>query len=234
MAERVFRANPQAFVGGDMDRLVAGAVLDLGHLPDERIPDERNRVTASPAREPASSDPTPIPPPADQTEDVQPPIPTETPQAASPEPTQPHQSPSAPAAEGLHILNPEEPGPPGAVSQATEDPAAAQALALARELAESRRQEAEALKHQITQLQRLVERQENLITLQAEQLAALQERLQHASERNATPAPPPGPASWLLWWTLGLSTMTLLLASGLGALYLRNARRSGPPTPPSD
>jgi hypothetical protein len=136
---------------------------------------------------------------------------------------------SWPAAErsadgALHILAPRE----RPASGTDTDPADAQttaltqALGLARELAESRRQEAEGLRAQLRQLERLVERQENLIALQTEQLAALHARLDRILERRQPPAPNAPP--WALWAVLALGLVTLLLATSLILVIRRGPR----------
>ncbi len=240
VARRIFLANPDAFAGGDMDRLLAGTVLDLGRLPPASNQAAASGVPASPptpagaeSRESATT------PPADETVDVEPPEPfgpelgpevdegpeeVDHAQARPREPT--GETLEAPAPAELHILAPDEhtASGTGAAPSPSREEALAQALGLARELAESRRREAEGLRDRLRQLERLVERQENLIALQTEQLAALQARLDRVLERQS-PAPTPPPSPWVMWAALAVSTVTLMLALTL-ALAVRRRRGS--------
>lgn len=64
-AERIFAANPQAFIGGDMDRLRAGSVLEIP-ATDARTADAEAAASPAATTATATAAPTPAAPPADR------------------------------------------------------------------------------------------------------------------------------------------------------------------------
>lgn len=217
----LLRANPDAFIRGNLNLLKQGAVLrtpreeDLASL-DAAAAEAVVREQAAQWRQARA----PVPQPAQAQQDAA------TAQAAP--------RPAAAAAGARLEIAPAVPATrreagtksgTGAGDQG--DMVATQQLQQAREDLAARDAEVQELRSRVEQLEKLKAQQQQLIALKDSDLAAAQKRLAQAGQ--ATPAAAQAPAStgWPLWLWGGVS----LLVLGLGA-WLLSRRRKPSPLPP--
>ncbi|WP_425501657.1 FimV/HubP family polar landmark protein [Pseudoxanthomonas koreensis] len=218
----LLRANPEAFIGGNIHRLRSGAVLRMPATADFEQGDAASasalvreqtaqwRQAARPIVQPADSGTTPAP--------------AATAAAPAPAPAAPT-APAATAGARLEIA----PAVAAAGTQATEsglgaggegDMLANEQLRQAREDLATRDSELQELRSRVEEMEKLQQQQLKLIEMKDSELAAAQQAL--ARSNTATAATPAGDASTPAWLWGGAG---LLLLAGL-AWWL--ARRPKP------
>jgi pilus assembly protein FimV len=175
MMMALLRANPQAFVNGDMDRLRAGATL--------RVPVESDIAAL------AQGQSVPVSAPAAPEEVAAPvePAPTE---AAAPAPAA-EAPPPAPTEEKRLTLETPKQGEAGQAANAGSDAAMEAQLALAKEEAEVERNKNQELAKRVEELEAQMQRFEEMVALKNQELAAIQNRVAAgAAPADGTTAPP--------------------------------------------
>gem|GEM_PF-2670743 len=245
MAQAIFHSNPRAFVSADMNRLKAGALLQIpapeavprlaalsttappAKAPAPQVsPSPAAKAAAPPASLPApSSVPAMSPARASPPAEVGGPAVEETATTPTPAPV-PAEAKAEPA---LEIVGKDEPKVASTQSPAAERASALyvaqleKTVQLAQELAKSRRQENTSLKGHIDRLNAVLNKQERLIELQNTQMTELRHRLEAAIAATDTPRPEP----WYLLVALlaVLSTVSALIA---GRLWWVSRRAAAP------
>ncbi|WOS39555.1 FimV/HubP family polar landmark protein [Xanthomonas rydalmerensis] len=223
----LLRANPDAFIRGNLNLLKQGAVLrtpreeDLASL-DAAAAEAVVREQAAQWRQARA----PVPQPAQAQQD------TATAQAAA----KPAAAAPAAAAAGARLeiapavpATRREAGTKSGTGAGDEgDMVAAQQLQQAREDLAARDAEVQELRSRVEQLEKLKSQQQQLIALKDSDLAAAQKRLaQSGQAAPAAAAPAPANAGFPLWLWGGVS----LLVLGIGA-WLLSRRRKPSPLPP--
>ncbi|WP_106407053.1 FimV/HubP family polar landmark protein [Xanthomonas sp. NCPPB 1128] len=224
----LLRANPDAFIRGNLNLLKQGAVLrtpreeDLASL-DAAAAEAVVREQAAQWRQARA----PVPQPAQAQQDAA------TAQAAA----KPAAAAPAAAAAGARLeiapavpATRREAGTKSGTGAGDEgDMVAAQQLQQAREDLAARDAEVQELRSRVDQLEKLKSQQQQLIALKDSDLAAAQKRLAQAGQAPPAAAAAQAPANggFPLWLWGGLS----LLVLGLGA-WLLSRRRKPSPLPP--
>ncbi|MDG2524516.1 FimV/HubP family polar landmark protein [Stenotrophomonas sp. HITSZ_GD] len=213
----LLRANPDAFIGGNINRLKAGAVL---RTPAQ---EELARVGAAEARAMVQEQ-------AAQWRQARAaiPQPAEAGAAATPAPT-PASTPASPAVEGARLeiapavaSDAKNAGTTSGTGAGGEgDMAANEQLQQAREDIATRDAEIQELRTRVGELEKLKQDQQKLIAMKDSDLAAAQARLAKAGTQPAAEA---GTPMWL-WGGLAL------LLAGVAA-WLASRRRKPSPLPP--
>lgn len=229
----LLRANPDAFIDGDINQLKRGAVLrvparaDLGGVDAGQASElvrtqvERWQLARRPIATPDAPAPTPTrvtPPAATPTASARP-APAARPAVASASPAPPAAAPPRSRAR-LEIVPP---GASNARQSGTQSGLAAsgggqmlrQELEQAQETVVARDAELAEMKARVAELESLQKQQSQLITLKDSQLAAAQQRLQQAEQATPQAAP-------VAWWPWVGGALVLLVA---GLLLAWAARR---------
>ncbi|WP_369975932.1 FimV/HubP family polar landmark protein [Xanthomonas bundabergensis] len=223
----LLRANPDAFIRGNVNLLKQGAVLRTPR--QEELASIDAAAATAIVREQAAQwrqarAPVPQPAQAQQAE-------TTAPAAAKPA-----AAASAAAAPGARLeIAPAVPaqrdkaGTKSGTGAGDEgDMVATQQLQQAREDLAARDAEVQELRSRVEQLEKLKAQQQQLIALKDSDLAAAQKRLAQAGQTQAPAQPAPAASNgWPLWLWGGLA----LLVLGVGALLL-SRRRKPSPLPP--
>ncbi|MGV1109455.1 FimV/HubP family polar landmark protein [Xanthomonas translucens] len=222
----LLRANPDAFIRGNVNLLKQGAVLRTPR--QEELASIDAAAATAIVREQAAQwrqarAPVPQPAQAQQAEaSAKPAAKPAAPAAATPgarleiAPAVPAQRDNAGTKSGT-----------GAGDEG--DMVATQQLQQAREDLAARDAEVQDLRSRVEQLEKLKAQQQQLIALKDSDLAAAQKRLAQAgqTQAQAQPAPTAGSGGWPLWLWGGLA----LLLLGLGALLLARRRKPSPLPP---
>ncbi|MEB1528811.1 FimV/HubP family polar landmark protein [Xanthomonas sp. WHRI 7945] len=224
----LLRANPDAFIRGNVNLLKQGAVLRTPR--QEELAGLDAAAATAIVREQAAQwrqarAPVPQPAQAQQAD------------AAAPAAAKSAAAATATAASGARLeIAPAVPaqrdnaGTKSGTGAGDEgDMVATQQLQQAREDLAARDAEVQELRSRVEQLEKLKAQQQQLIALKDSDLAAAQKRLGQAGQTQAQAQPAPTPASngWPLWLWGGLA----LLVLGIGALLL-SRRRKPSPLPP--
>ncbi|QNH17490.1 ferrous iron transporter B [Xanthomonas sp. SS] len=223
----LLRANPDAFIRGNVNLLKQGAVLRTPR--QEELASIDAAAATAIVREQAAQwrqARAPVPQPA-QAQQVDAPAPAAAKPAAA----------TATAASGARLeIAPAVPaqrdnaGTKSGTGAGDEgDMVATQQLQQAREDLAARDAEVQELRSRVEQLEKLKAQQQQLIALKDSDLAAAQKRLAQSGQTQAQAQPAPAAASngWPLWLWGGLA----LLVLGIGALLL-SRRRKPSPLPP--
>ncbi|WP_311195485.1 FimV/HubP family polar landmark protein [Xanthomonas indica] len=223
----LLRANPDAFIRGNLNLLKQGAVLrtpreeDLASL-DAAAAEAVVREQAAQWRQARA----PVPQPAQAQQDAATAQAAPKPAAAAPAAASGARLEIAPAVPATR----REAGTKSGTGAGDEgDMVATQQLQQAREDLAARDAEVQELRSRVEQLEKLKAQQQQLIALKDSDLAAAQKRLAQAGQAApaAAAAPAPANAGFPLWLWGGLS----LLVLGLGA-WLLSRRRKPSPLPP--
>ena len=231
----LLRANPEAFIGGNANRLKAGAVL---RIPDnasiaQYTPDEAAVVVREQAAQwHGTGRALPQPPAVVGTPVGEPAAAATAPVAAS---GQASRAARASAQARLEIVPPsandaKRAGTRSGVSAGGEgDMLRQQELQQTKETLAARAAEVEELKARVAELEQLQQKQNELIALKDSELAAAQQRLGNTQAAAAAPAPPEssGFGAWL-----GVGAGVLLL--GLLAWWWLSRRQPAPVAPKRD
>ena len=209
----LLRANPEAFIGGNINRLKQGAVLRVPQSAEIAQLDEaeaaalvRNQVAEwRQARRP-------VPQPVDATPVTRS---TERPVAAAAQPAQARLEIAPPAASAATRAGTQS----GIDAEGEGDMLANQQLTLTKEELAAREAEVQELRTQVAELESLKKQQADLIAMKDSELAAAQQRLAQSQGETAQPL-------WL-WGGLGL------LVAGLVVAWLISRRRAVAPRPRS-
>ena len=209
----LLRANPEAFIGGNINRLKQGAVLRVPQSAEIAQLDEaeaaalvRNQVAEwRQARRP-------VPQPVDATPVTRS---TERPVAAAAQPAQARLEIAPPAASAATRAGTQS----GIDAEGEGDMLANQQLTLTKEELAAREAEVQELRTQVAELESLKQQQADLIAMKDSELAAAQQRLAQSQGETAQPL-------WL-WGGLGL------LVAGLVVAWLISRRRAVAPRPRS-
>nr|WP_185910772.1 FimV/HubP family polar landmark protein [Xanthomonas translucens] len=224
----LLRANPDAFIRGNVNLLKQGAVL---RTPRQEELASIDAATATAiVREQAAQwrqARAPVPQPAQ----------AQQAQASAAPAAKPAASTAAAATSGARLeIAPAVPaqrdnaGTKSGTGTGDEgDMVATQQLQQAREDLAARDAEVQDLRSRVEQLEKLKAQQQQLIALKDSDLAAAQKRLAQAgqTQAQAQPAPTAGSGGWPLWLWGGLA----LLLLGLGALLLARRRKPSPLPP---
>ena len=209
----LLRANPEAFIGGNINRLKQGAVLRVPQSAEIAQLDEaeaaalvRNQVAEwRQARRP-------VPQPVDATPVTRS---AERPVAAAAQPAQARLEIAPPAASAATRAGTQS----GIDAEGEGDMLANQQLTLTKEELAAREAEVQELRTQVAELESLKKQQADLIAMKDSELAAAQQRLAQSQGETAQPL-------WL-WGGLGL------LVAGLVVAWLISRRRAVAPRPRS-
>ncbi|KLD73357.1 hypothetical protein Y886_38545 [Xanthomonas hyacinthi DSM 19077] len=222
----LLRANPDAFIRGNVNLLKQGAVLRTPR--QEELASIDAAAATAIVREQAAQwrqARAPVPQPAQAQQAA----------AAAPAVAKPAAAATATAASGARLeIAPAVPaqrnnaGAKSGTGAGDEgDMVATQQLQQAREDLAARDAEVQELRSRVEQLEQLKAQQQQLIALKDSDLAAAQKRLAQAGQTQAPAQPAAASGGWPLWLWGGLA----LLLLGLGALLLARRRKPSPLPP---
>ncbi len=222
----LLRANPDAFIRGNVNLLKQGAVLRTPR--QEELASIDAAAATAIVREQAAQwrqarAPVPQPAQAQQAEASAKPAAKPAAAAAATSGARLEIAPAVPAQR-------DNAGTKSGTGAGDEgDMVATQQLQQAREDLAARDAEVQDLRSRVEQLEKLKAQQQQLIALKDSDLAAAQKRLAQAgqTQAQAQPAPTAGSGGWPLWLWGGLA----LLLLGLGALLLARRRKPSPLPP---
>jgi pilus assembly protein FimV len=240
----LYRYNPDAFIGNNINRLKVGEVL---RLPGAEAATEQSRsearaefleqIEAWRAESQAATAPAEV----EKTEEESTPIPLQEPDAVAEAPAPAPEAPQLSEPE-LKLLGTDQEtapaAPEGIPGEAESDPEAGpevasldQALLLAREETAVARQEATEMRERIGELEDQLGEMQRLMTVQNDRLAQLQDQAEEAAKQPELAAPPPAPQGLMERLRNGDSIVLGLLGAlgvsllGLTALLVRGRKR---------